>query len=72
MFRRLGARAVRPSGRRQALRLFAHWQVNDGRKRANPDTHTKPVVEAIGEDGELTGRVIDLSSQEELTVIKAG
>ncbi len=40
--------------------------------RANPDAHTKPVVEEIGEDGETTGRVIDLSNQEELSVIKAG
>ncbi|GJM24276.1 MAG: hypothetical protein DHS20C16_06910 [Phycisphaerae bacterium] len=40
--------------------------------RANPDAHTKPVVEEVDADGETTGKVIDLSTQEELTVIKAG
>ncbi len=39
--------------------------------RANPDAHTKPVVEEIGEDGETTGKVIDLSTVPDLVVIKA-
>ncbi len=39
--------------------------------RANPDSHTKPVVEEIDQEGQSTGRVIDLSDEPDLIVIKA-
>jgi HD-GYP domain-containing protein (c-di-GMP phosphodiesterase class II) len=40
--------------------------------RANPDAHTKPVVEVLDTDGEATGKIIDLSNESDLVVIKAG
>ncbi len=39
--------------------------------RANPDAHTKPVVELLDADGIITGAVIDLSTEPDLVVIKA-
>lgn len=39
--------------------------------RANPDLHTRPVVEELATDGTPTGHVIDLSNEDELRVVAA-
>ncbi|MCH9001551.1 MAG: hypothetical protein IIC02_03170, partial [Planctomycetes bacterium] len=39
--------------------------------RANPGRHTNPVVEEVTDDGYATGKVIDLSVQTEITIIRA-
>ncbi len=37
--------------------------------RANPDLHTRPVVEVLGVDGRPSGRIIDLSREDDLRVV---
>lgn len=39
--------------------------------RANPGSHTKPVVEELSADGTATGYVIDLSTEDDLRVVRA-
>lgn len=50
-------------------------QLNDGNRarvvRANPDFHTKPVIELLDHDDKLTNQIIDLSNEPELKVISA-
>lgn len=50
-------------------------ELSDGRRatvvRANPDKHTRPVVEEIAEDGRPTTRLIDLKKEERIQVVRA-
>jgi len=39
--------------------------------RANPDLHTRPVVEVLSADGSATGRMIDLAETPDLHVVRA-
>jgi len=39
--------------------------------RANPDLHTRPVVEELDDEDRLLGRIIDLSKDEDVRVVRA-
>ena len=50
-------------------------ELNDGTTaqviRANPGHHTEPVVEELGPDGTQSGRIVDLSMESDLRVVRA-
>ncbi len=50
-------------------------ELSDGRRatvvRANPDKHTRPIVEEISDDGRPTSRLIDLKKEEKIQVVRA-
>ena len=51
-------------------------RLNDGTTaqvlRANPGMHTRPVVELLYSAGTLSGQVVDLTTEPELSVVGAG